>query len=101
MTEESIEHMAGVVETKGTDAFWQLPIEELLPDALRTEAPRWVQTADLQHIMCLSLGLSTPCSLATHGHHSRCPGCQHWGHSGSGLLGLLVVDGEVRQNHHP
>ena len=40
MTEESIEHMAGVVEAKGTDAFWQLPIEELLPAALQAEAPR-------------------------------------------------------------
>ena len=42
MTEESIEHMAGVVEAKGTDAFWQLPVEELLPEALQAEAPKYV-----------------------------------------------------------
>ena len=40
ITEESIEHMASVVEAKGTDAFWQAPIEELLPASLRGEAPR-------------------------------------------------------------
>ena len=40
MTEESIEHMASVVEAQGTDAFWQAPVEELLPAALRGEAPR-------------------------------------------------------------
>ena len=40
MTEESIEYMAGVVEAKGTDAFWQLPVEELLPETLRPQAPR-------------------------------------------------------------
>ncbi len=40
MTEETIEHMASVVEAKGTDAFWQAPIEELLPESLRGEAPK-------------------------------------------------------------
>ena len=40
MNEETIEHMAGVVEAKGSDAFWQLPLEELLPERLRSEAPR-------------------------------------------------------------
>lgn len=40
MTEETIEHMASVVEAKGTDAFWQLPVEDLLPERLRAEAPK-------------------------------------------------------------
>lgn len=40
MTEETIEHMASVVEAKGTDAFWQLPVEDLLPQRLRGEAPK-------------------------------------------------------------
>jgi hypothetical protein len=40
MTDETIEHMAAVVEQKGTDAFWQLPVEDLLPERLRAEAPR-------------------------------------------------------------
>ena len=30
--------MASVVEAKGTDAFWQAPIEELLPESLKGEA---------------------------------------------------------------
>ena len=40
MTQETIEHMASVVETNGTDAFWQAPIEELLPESLRAEVPK-------------------------------------------------------------
>ena len=40
MTQETIEHMASIVEAKGTDAFWQAPIEELLPKSLRAEAPK-------------------------------------------------------------
>ncbi len=32
--------MASVVEAKGTDAFWQLPVEDLLPERLRGEAPK-------------------------------------------------------------
>ena len=40
MTEETIEHMASVVEAQGTDAFWQAPIEELLPESLKGEAPK-------------------------------------------------------------
>ena len=38
MTRETIEHVAGVVAAKGTDAWWQLPVEDLLPDSLRGEA---------------------------------------------------------------
>jgi len=40
MTEETIAHMADVVAAKGSDAFWTAPIEELLPERLRGEAPR-------------------------------------------------------------
>lgn len=40
MTQETIEHMASIVEAKGTDAFWQAPIEELLPKSLRAEVPK-------------------------------------------------------------
>ena len=40
MTEETIAHMADVVAAKGSDAFWTAPVEELLPERLRAEAPR-------------------------------------------------------------
>ncbi|KAK9835222.1 hypothetical protein WJX81_006819 [Elliptochloris bilobata] len=40
MTEETITHMADVVAAKGSDAFWTAPLEELLPERLRDQAPR-------------------------------------------------------------
>jgi isoleucyl-tRNA synthetase len=35
LTEESIEHVARIIETRGSDAWWELSIEELLPEPLR------------------------------------------------------------------
>lgn len=40
MTEATIAHVQRVVAEKGTDAWWQLPLEELLPEELRDQAPR-------------------------------------------------------------
>lgn len=38
MTAESIAHITEVVSQKGSDAWWQLELEELLPPSLRGEA---------------------------------------------------------------
>lgn len=38
MTEETIEHITGVIAAKGSDAWYQMPVEELLPDRLKHEA---------------------------------------------------------------
>ncbi|KAL4539563.1 hypothetical protein Ndes2437B_g02070 [Nannochloris sp. 'desiccata'] len=40
MTEESIAHVTEIVERLGSDAWWELSIEELLPESLRDQAPR-------------------------------------------------------------
>ncbi len=40
MTEQSIEHMRSIVAEKGTDAWYQLPVEDLLPPDMRDQAPR-------------------------------------------------------------
>jgi isoleucyl-tRNA synthetase len=40
MTEATIAHVQSVVSEKGTDAWWQLPLEDLLPAELRDQAPR-------------------------------------------------------------
>lgn len=39
MTEETIEHITQVVRTKGSDAWWLMELEELLPEELRDQAP--------------------------------------------------------------
>ena len=40
MTEESIHHVTDIVERLGADAWWELSIEELLPEGLKDQAPR-------------------------------------------------------------
>lgn len=35
MTEESIQHIQSIVAQHGTDAWWQMSLEELLPPSLR------------------------------------------------------------------
>jgi isoleucyl-tRNA synthetase len=39
MTAETIEHVASVVAREGSDAWWALPIEDLLPPSLKHLAP--------------------------------------------------------------
>ena len=38
MTEEVIEHVAALVEDKGSDAWWGAPLEALLPPSLKDRA---------------------------------------------------------------
>lgn len=38
MTQETIEHVASVVEQKGTDVWWAAPIEVVLPPSLQARA---------------------------------------------------------------
>ncbi|KIY94917.1 isoleucyl-tRNA synthetase [Monoraphidium neglectum] len=40
LTNETIEHVTRVVSEHGSDAWWQLPIEQLLPPSLADAAPR-------------------------------------------------------------
>ena len=40
MSEATIDHVQRVVAERGSDAWWQLPVEELLPPDLRGRAPR-------------------------------------------------------------
>lgn len=46
MSEATIEHVQKVVGEKGSDAWWQLPLEDLLPPELRDQAPRLVKGED-------------------------------------------------------
>ena len=66
--------MAGVVEAKGSDAFWQVPLEELLPERLRSEAPRCERSVVHCHTL-QQAGCGKPCRLS----HDVCSSSQHLG----------------------
>ena len=38
MTQETMEHIIAVIGVKGSDAWYQMPVEELLPESLRNQA---------------------------------------------------------------
>lgn len=40
LSEESIAHVTGIVEARGSDAWWEMSVEELLPEGLKVQAPR-------------------------------------------------------------
>lgn len=40
MTEETINHVISIVEEKGSDAWYQMPVEALLPPSMQAEADK-------------------------------------------------------------
>jgi isoleucyl-tRNA synthetase len=46
LTQETVEHVAKVVEKNGADAWWELSTAELLPPRLAHEADLWVRGTD-------------------------------------------------------
>ena len=65
MTQEVIEHIASLVEQKGTDIWWQVDTAALLPDSLQSQAEtlkKGLDTMDV-YVACTELmlcGYSTP-----------------------------------------
>ena len=71
MTEETIEHVTGVIGAKGSDAWYQMPVEELLPESMRDQADKLDKGQDTMDVwwapfqcpICLSSpSLSLPLS---------------------------------------
>ena len=50
MTQEVIEHVAALVEQKGTDIWWQADVASLLPDSLKAEADNWKKGQDTMDV---------------------------------------------------
>lgn len=50
MNVETIEYVASIFEQKGGDAWWLLPVEELLPESLRGEAPKLRKGTDTMDV---------------------------------------------------
>ncbi len=38
MTQETIDHITSVIAEKGSDCWYQMPVEALLPDSLKGQA---------------------------------------------------------------
>ena len=60
MTEETIEHITGVIAAKGSDAWYQMPVEELLPERLRHKADQLDKGQDTMDVWSVVLALP-PC----------------------------------------
>lgn len=50
LTRESVEHVQRLVEQHGTDCWWTLPIDELLPPSARSNGRRYVRGPDTMDV---------------------------------------------------
>ena len=99
MTEETIEYITKIVEERGSDAWWELPLEELLPERLRDQAPRLRRGEDTMDVWFDS-GSSWAGVLASSGGTLRYPADlylegsdQHRGWFQSSLLTSVAANG--------
>ncbi|KZV25792.1 putative isoleucine--tRNA ligase, mitochondrial [Dorcoceras hygrometricum] len=50
MNKETIDHIKAIISQKGSDAWWYMPVEELLPEKYRNEASRYVKGTDTMDV---------------------------------------------------
>eukprot|EP00612_Vaucheria_litorea_P000398 CAMPEP_0171455874 /NCGR_PEP_ID=MMETSP0945-20130129/2589_1 /TAXON_ID=109269 /ORGANISM="Vaucheria litorea, Strain CCMP2940" /LENGTH=991 /DNA_ID=CAMNT_0011981191 /DNA_START=110 /DNA_END=3082 /DNA_ORIENTATION=- len=50
LNEESVAHIVSIVKEKGTNAWWELPVSELLPKSHREEAGNWNKGVDTMDV---------------------------------------------------
>ena len=50
MTHETIEHITAIIAAKGSDAWYQMPITELLPESLKSQADQYVKGQDTMDV---------------------------------------------------
>lgn len=50
LTEESINHVQGIIAEKGSDAWWELPLEELLPPSVRNNGRTYRRGTDTMDV---------------------------------------------------
>lgn len=50
MTQETIAHVQGIVAEKGADAWWELSVEELLPEAYQNDGKTYVKGTDTMDV---------------------------------------------------
>ncbi|GMH87402.1 hypothetical protein TrVE_jg12475 [Triparma verrucosa] len=50
ITEETLAHIEGIFKEQGSDAWWKLSVEELLPDSLKADADKWTKGTDTMDV---------------------------------------------------
>ncbi|EDX86275.1 isoleucyl-tRNA synthetase [Synechococcus sp. PCC 7335] len=50
MTQETIAHVQAIVAKKGADAWWELSVDELLPEAYRNNGKRYIKGTDTMDV---------------------------------------------------
>ncbi|XP_073143957.1 isoleucine--tRNA ligase, chloroplastic/mitochondrial isoform X1 [Henckelia pumila] len=50
MSKETIDHIKSIISQKGSDAWWYMSVEELLPEKYRTEASSYVKGTDTMDV---------------------------------------------------
>ncbi|GMH18782.1 hypothetical protein Nepgr_020623 [Nepenthes gracilis] len=100
MNEETIEHIKSIIGQKGSDAWWYLTVEELLPDKYRDKASEFVKGTDTMDVWFDS-GSSWAAVLEKRNYLS-CPADlylegtdQHRGWFQSSLLTSIATNGKA------
>lgn len=100
MNKETIDHIKAIISQKGSDAWWYMKIEELLPESYRSEASSYVKGTDTMDVWFDSgsswaavlgkrSGLSYPADLYLEGTD------QHRGWFQSSLLTSIATNGKA------
>ena len=99
MNAETIAHVTAIVAEKGTDAWWELPIEDLLPDAYKSRAADLVRGTDTMDVwfdsgsswagVVKARGLKYPADMYLEGSD------QHRGWFQSSLLTGVAAEGKA------
>ncbi|KAL3812884.1 hypothetical protein ACJIZ3_014152 [Penstemon smallii] len=100
MNEETIDHIKSIISQKGSDAWWYMKVEELLPEKYRDEASNYVKGTDTMDVWFDSgsswaavlgkrNGLSYPADLYLEGTD------QHRGWFQSSLLTSVATNGKA------
>ncbi|KAJ0601972.1 putative isoleucine--tRNA ligase [Helianthus annuus] len=96
LNEETVDHIKSIISQKGSDAWWYMSVEELLPENYRDKASDYVKGTDTMDVWffmgcCLEnrKGLSFPADLYVEGTD------QHRGWFQSSLLTSVATKGKA------
>ncbi|KAL6522834.1 Isoleucine--tRNA ligase, chloroplastic/mitochondrial [Orobanche hederae] len=100
MNEETIDHIKSIILQRGSDAWWYMKVDELLPEIYRTEASNYIKGTDTMDvwfdsgsswaaILAKRNGLSYPADLYLEGTD------QHRGWFQSSLLTSIAANGKA------
>eukprot|EP00698_Gefionella_okellyi_P023662 TRINITY_DN8146_c0_g1_i1.p1 TRINITY_DN8146_c0_g1~~TRINITY_DN8146_c0_g1_i1.p1 ORF type:complete len:989 (+),score=182.70 TRINITY_DN8146_c0_g1_i1:27-2969(+) len=99
LTEESVQHVRSLVAQHGSDCWWTLPLNELLPPSNRNDGKTWVRGTDTMDVwfdsgsswnsVLSARGLPVPADLYLEGSD------QHRGWFQSSLITSVAVTGHA------